>query len=447
MKYFVPFSFLFLLLAGNLQGQSLEDAQRWFSEGAYTEALPVFETALQSTHKNMVKKHIEIYPALGKIYFSLYQFEKSEAAYTKYAELLLSQRKAEAAAAVQGLIEQAGRAARMLSRCEDVQLIDSVIVDKNRFLKSYLLSSESGSLQEQNGRIIYENPLQDKRYYAEKKEGLGKRLFSEIKLQNDWEDKKELSIPSDSLADNDFPFVLPDGLTVYYASTDKSSIGGYDLYITRYNFHTNTWLAPSQMGMPFNSTANDYMMAIDEVNRIGYFATDRFQPEGKVIVYTFIPNEEFTPLETDDEQALIHRAQIVSIRNTWNPDVDYDAYLQKVRENIQNEPSQSQTNFTFVIDDRRMYHSLLDFKNDAARQAFRKAQEIEKTILQTEESLEDLRREYAFSADKKEQQNMHSLILSKEENLQSLQYQYKLFVKNARNYEQFRSVPGEEMLE
>lgn len=42
--------------------------------------------------------------------------------------------------------------------------------------------------------------------------------------------------------------------------------------------------------MPFNSPANDYMYAIDEFNNIGWFASDRYQPDNKVCIYVFVPN-------------------------------------------------------------------------------------------------------------------------------------------------------------
>ena len=48
---------------------------------------------------------------------------------------------------------------------------------------------------------------------------------------------------------------------------------------------------PENVGMPFNSPYNDYMYVIDEFNDLGWFASDRYQPEDKVCVYVFVPNE------------------------------------------------------------------------------------------------------------------------------------------------------------
>ncbi len=42
--------------------------------------------------------------------------------------------------------------------------------------------------------------------------------------------------------------------------------------------------------MPFDSPYNHYMHVIDQYNNLGWFASDRFQPEGKICIYVFIPN-------------------------------------------------------------------------------------------------------------------------------------------------------------
>ena len=36
-------------------------------------------------------------------------------------------------------------------------------------------------------------------------------------------------------------------------------MGGYDIFVTRYNSDTDNYLNPENVGMPFNSPFNDYM--------------------------------------------------------------------------------------------------------------------------------------------------------------------------------------------
>ena len=49
---------------------------------------------------------------------------------------------------------------------------------------------------------------------------------------------------------------MADGVTIYYAS-DGEGLGGYDIFVTRYNTNTDTYLVPENVGMPFNSPYND----------------------------------------------------------------------------------------------------------------------------------------------------------------------------------------------
>ena len=72
--------------------------------------------------------------------------------------------------------------------------------------------------------------------------------------------------------------------------------------------------------MPFNSPYNDYMYALDDLNNLGWFASDRYQPEGKVCVYVFVPNstKQVYDYETADPQAIIDAATLKEIKKTWS---------------------------------------------------------------------------------------------------------------------------------
>ncbi len=59
------------------------------------------------------------------------------------------------------------------------------------------------------------------------------------------------------------PFFMSDGVTLYYANDGDESIGGYDIFISRKG--EDGFLQPQNIGMPYNSPYDDYMLAIDEV--------------------------------------------------------------------------------------------------------------------------------------------------------------------------------------
>jgi len=406
-------SFIIALLfffSVNFQAQTHEEADLLFSKKKYAEA--------------------------AAMYYQLYQFKKAADAYQMQTDVWLKNKKpqVQAADSIKPLLMQAEKAARMLSRCENIQIIDSVITDKKNFLKAYFLGEETGTLEQTDATVIYENQLKDRRFLGKKDENGYFRLNSQLKIQDRWSEEKPLNLPSENGTDDNFPFVMPDGLTIYYASTGNGSIGGYDLFVSRYNLNNDTYLAPNQLGMPFNSIYNDYMLVIDEVNEIGYFASDRFQPEDKVIVYTFIPNSEIQPIETEDEQVLTDRAKITSIRDTWLPNVNYQSKLESVKADIEKERNKVKKDFTFVINDNIVYYTLADFESDAAKNSYLQSKELEKKIQTAEDQLDAQRKAFA-EGNNAQKQSLRTPILTNEQQLETMYRTYAKLLVDTRNTE------------
>jgi hypothetical protein len=379
------------------------------------------------------------YVVAAEMYEQLYRFDKTAEAYRMQISLLEKDKKNKKAPAIidslRPLIKKAENLARMVSRCENIRIIDSIIVDKNNFLNAYHLVEEAGTLEKTGGSVAYENQLKDRRFYGKPDEKNFYRLFTQVKMQDGWSEEKPLDIPVDSLANDNYPFVMSDGLTIYYASTGNESIGGYDLFISRYNTDNDTYLAPTQLGMPFNSPYNDYMLAIDELNGVGYFATDRFQPEDKVIIYTFIPNEEPEFVENEDFAVLAGRAMITSIRDTWRPDADYRALLQKVRSDIEKEKQHTvPKDFTFVVNDKIVYYTLADFDDEGAKQSFLRSQDLKKQILDLEDQLDVQRINFA-EGDANRKRTLKLSILENESRLENLYNTFKKTEIETRNRE------------
>lgn len=216
----------------------------------------------------------------------------------------------------------------MLKGVEEVCFIDSFVVDKEKFLDAYKISPESGKLfmydtyfndSGKEGGTVYETELGNKLYYSEMQPDSTLSILSRNKLLDKWSDGSLLPGSINEAMNADYPYVLTDGITIYYASDGPGSMGGYDIFVTRYNTNTDSYLMPENVGMPFNSPYNDYMYVIDEFNDLGWFASDRYQPEGKVCIYVFIPNssKQVYNYEGMDPDKMISLAQLHSIKDTW----------------------------------------------------------------------------------------------------------------------------------
>jgi TolA-binding protein len=461
---------VFLSAIAPLFAQSLDQAKTLYLEGKYAEAKPVFEKLVRQSPNNSSynqwygvccyetgdrkaaekfllvankRKVTESYRYLAMLYSDEYRFDEAADMWDGYIEALI--KKKENVSEYETLREQAKNLHRMQEKTEDVQIIDSIVTAKADFLAAYNLGDESGSLatydeffHSQKGfqSTVFTNQKGDKIYYAQPadNETGSYALFSQSKLLDAWGDEKQL-FPN-SVKDNNYPFVLSDGVTMYFSSKGNESIGGYDLFLTRYNTASNAFLAPEQLGMPFNSTANDYMMVIDETKGLGWFVSDRNQPDGLVCVYLFIPDPSRKRIDAElyPPDVIRSRAALNSIKDTWKKEADYNALISLAHQSALTKTVEKKKEFEFVINDRITYYNMQDIKNKEAKELFQETLKLTKQIETLQLKLDDIRTAYSKgNAATKEQ--LRPTILQAENQLATLTLKMHEQEKMARNAE------------
>ena len=311
---------------------------------------------------------------------------------------------------------------------EEVQVIDSFVVDKQELLEAYRLSPESGTLatyqdyfdqEDGEGGTVYENELGNRLYYSALQADSTLQIFASSKLLDRWSQGKTLPDNiNEAGANANYPYMLSDGMTLYYASDGKESLGGYDIFVTRYNTNSDTYLTPENVGMPFNSPYNDYLYAIDEYNNLGWFASDRYQPEGKACIYIFIPNasKQVYNYEGMAQDSLIALARLDAIAATWkaNPSA-IAAAKARLQAALQDTPRDIKRHydFEFIIDDSHTYHELNDFHSEEAKESYRQYAQAEANLRRQQHKLGDLRQQYQ-QADQTGKDNLTPAILDLE---------------------------------
>lgn len=263
-----------------------------------------------------------------------------------------------------------------LQATNKIVFIDSVVVNKAELLSAYKFDEELGTVSFSADKELssFTNELGNFTYRTEKDKEGNIAIYSYY-IEDGKSTNKAPLCGIELSGDMNYPFLLSDGSTLYFASRDTEGLGNYDLYVTRFDKEDGTYLQPTNLGFPFNSYANDYLMIVDDDLGIGWFASDRYQPAGKVCVYTFLkPNSRHTyDFETDSHAEIINAARISSIRNTWK---GHDDDIRKARQELALKLSQNQgTNpksydFTFVVNDTHVYHFLSEFKNKEAKSKF-----------------------------------------------------------------------------
>ena len=220
---------------------------------------------------------------------------------------------------------------------------------------------------------------------------------------------------------------------MYFASQGNGSLGGYDLFVTRYNMNSDSYLAPERLGMPFNSPYNDYMIVFDEVKNLGWFVSDRFQPEGQVCVYLFIPNENHDRVETEDVEVKRARAAVRSIRDSWVAGEDYSELIQLAHQEIPYGKKEIEKDFDFVIQDNKIYYTWDEIKSPEAKSIYQKVVSLKQQITADEKKLASLRQDYTKNPGKREK--LKETILALEAKLEASLPQVEELEKQARNAE------------
>lgn len=463
---------LFVLVGGGLSAQTLAEAKALYGKGEYEKAKPAFKRFVKSQPGNgnynlwygvcclktdqpeealkyletAVKKRIpsgQLY--LGQNYHALYRYEEAIETYEAYISDL-TKRKRDTGEA-EALLAQSKACLRMLKGVEQVCIVDSFVTDKADFLKAYRLSPESGQLftygeyfpeSDLTGGTVYETELGNKIYYSEWQTDSTLNILSSNKLLDKWSTGKPLPGSINEAVNANYPYVLSDGITIYYAADGAQSMGGYDIFVTRYNTNNDTYLAPENVGMPFNSPYNDYMYVIDEFNNLGWFASDRYQPEGKVCIYVFIPNasKQVYNYEGMDHEQLVRLARLLSIRDTWTDPEAVKEAQGRLANALNKHPKAEKKGyeFDFIINDRYTYHRLEDFRSAEAKARYEHYAQLEEGYRQLAQKLEDLRQQYA-QADKNKQQSMTVSILDLEKRVLELSAQVEQAAIQVRNLE------------
>ncbi len=339
------------------------------------------------------------------------------------------------------------RIQRMTMATQRIMVIDSVVVDKKDFLQQYHLNPEEGRIdsydhffhtQQQPHAYVYLNAIGSLCIQSLEDEAGTVNLYASDKEGNGWTDPRPLQGINDTLQYQrvNYPFMMPDGLTLYFAAEGGDGLGGYDIYVTTYDAEEDRFLTPENIGMPFNSEANDYMLVINEYDRIGWFATDRRQEEGKVCIYTFVPadvRQSYDP-EVYSEEQIARFAQIADITETWQKS-DIDEALERLKKvKERRDGNDKNTAFTFVINDDVDYHQLTDFKAAGNAQRYQQLVKLYAQQAAQRQSMEQARERYG-KATADEKRRLAPSIVEAEQQQHQLRADIRKLEKQIRNEE------------
>ena len=203
-----------------------------------------------------------------------------------------------------------------------------------------------------------------------------------------------------------YPIVSEDGRHMYFASEGLYGVGGYDLYVSEWDEDANDWSVPKNMGFPYSSPANDFLLVNSPDGKYTLFASDRECSGDSVWVYV---------LEYDNmpiRSAMEEPSDLYVLSLLEPTTVKKDGALADVKSEIPEN-----------MDTRRYMDKMAQVRA------------LKDSISFCESSLEHLREKYSLSEVESEKQKLVTQILDNESLIPGLQERLDVAVRELQKVE------------
>lgn len=384
--------------------------------------------------------------------YRAYQFEAAKTALEKY--IAAQQKRTQSLPdSIKILQEQIARAERMYGAADELHVVDSTLVSvtrlaelfpqgTGRFLTLAQLPEDlrarftqptpaaKEGMPATMGRFPFVGFVDALRRNCIIPEGHALAWFAPA--GRSWERQNIAVKTLDADAPLRAPFLLEDGMTLFFARRSPQGLGGYDLYMTRLTEQGNSFFEATLLGMPYNSPYNDYLLAYHESEGWGILVSDRFAPAGQVHLYRFTGRPAFLSAREGGQTAELSGEE--AFRRASLSGVLFEPQADSVQQVAQREVK---AELTFHLQGSVAYHRWADFKTEEGRRTFAEAQALNETLAGEVTRLGQLRSRWS-KADASTRGELRSEILLLEATVQQKTQQYRDLLNAVRRHEGVR---------
>jgi hypothetical protein len=152
--------------------------------------------------------------------------------------------------------------------------------------------------------------------------------------------------------DEEFPYFDARASILYFSSKGHSSMGGYDIFRSVYDWNSKAWSKPENLGFPINSPYDDYLYITDEFSQTASFVSNRNTDPGAVSLYKIkmVQDTAGTSLVTIDE---IQSASDLHIETAIQPALPLiiESSQEKQEEEVKEIQSFLKSNYNIILSD------------------------------------------------------------------------------------------------
>lgn len=263
-----------------------------FSEAEPLKPLPYIEGAANSAGVNP-----EAHYFLGRIYQLNYRFDDAIKAYQK--------------AKIAGYSKPNINVDRQIQECRNGKILFNAEVEfdpafekdviESEFYRPYDFRKLKGKvipmppsfktkydLKNLHGTFVYTPTSSSVLFFASLGEdgAYGKDLYKVNRLPNgEWAIAQRLPNTINTKYDEDFGFFDEIEQTLYFASKGHNTMGGYDVFSSKYDSKSDSWSTPLNLQYPINSPYDDFLYVSDPNGKLAFFTSSRNSALGKLKVF------------------------------------------------------------------------------------------------------------------------------------------------------------------
>lgn len=358
--FFLFTSIIILFISVNSYSQELSTGEQevktkaaeLFKEKKYNDALPYFSQLLSLYPKDpdynykygvclvITNKELEnaitylsfaatkdvpanSYFYLGKAYHNSYKFDDAIKYYNRFKEKGSKSEVKELLVDLQ--IEMCNNGKELIRYISDLIVLENKQIKSNDFYRSYEIRDFGGQIlvapedfkskadKSDEATLMFLSEKLGAVYYASygKSKENGKDIFRRYRNPDgSWSEPESLGAIINTPYDEDFPYIHPDGVTLYFCSKGHNSMGGYDVYRSIFNENTGEWGTPENLDFPTNSPYDDIMFATDASEDIAYFASTRETSGELISVYKIHVDKNPIEKEVFDLEKVIEKSKL-----------------------------------------------------------------------------------------------------------------------------------------
>lgn len=401
---FTLFSFCNVFAFSQTESEMRVDADKYFTDGKYLEATSLYMRLLSlkpddynlnyrygacllfnSNKKQDAAKYLsysiknpnatpENHYYLGKALQYNYRFGEAVKEFNIY---LQNRTKPDVAFPVERDIEMCQNGKRLLTSVTDLIVLDKKEITTDKFFRIYDLKDIGGSLivttdfqtklDKKNNHIplihFPQNPsIVFYSSYGENGDQ-GKDIYFRKKLvDGTWSEATLVLGKVNTQYDEDFPYSNPSGEYLYFSSKGHNSMGGYDVFRSKFDATTGTFGTPENLDFAISSPDDDVLFIVDSLEQNAYFASARQSELGKLHVYKVMM--ERVPL-----QMVVLKGSFISEKNPNAKVINIEVSDENGNKIIGNFQSDESGNYTIMLPKGGNYEYVM--KLDGVTQEFR----------------------------------------------------------------------------